>query len=92
LIDLLIAGLRQRAEAEATRATGICADTRVQRPGSDEKTDAICVRLERTGGDAVDVYLPYRRGFFGRIKYDDLFASAGTWGVFPDQADDQRNP
>lgn len=85
VLVLLETGLRQRAQAEDSvlRATGICVDARVQPPSSTEKTDAIQMKLEHVDGEAIEVFLPYRKNFLGRLKYGELFAAPGTPTVFP---------
>jgi hypothetical protein len=76
LIDLLTKSYEQRAEAGELRAAAICADVRVVPPGKSGKTDAISVGLEHQSGEAVTVFLPYQKAWFGRIRYGELFASA----------------
>jgi hypothetical protein len=76
LIDLLTQSYAQRAEAGELRAAAICADVRVVPPGKSSKTDAISVGLEHQSGEAVTVFLPYQKGWFGKISYGGLFASA----------------
>ena len=47
-----------------------------------EKIDAVLARLEHKDGEAIDVYLPYRKPIFGKVKYGDLFATPGVVQVF----------
>jgi len=82
VIDLLIQGLRDQAEKYEIRAAGICFDVRVVPPNNTKKTDAICARLEHENGEAVEVYLPYVKGWFGKIKYGELFAGQGERTIF----------
>lgn len=77
LIDLLTAAFQQDAAAGNLLAVGICLDVRVVAPGTTEKSDAICVRLEHADGEAIEIYVPYKKGWFGKIKYGELFASRG---------------
>jgi hypothetical protein len=76
LIDLLTHGFRQQAAAGKIRAAAICYDVRTIPPGQSEKTDAICVSAEHQNGEAADVYLPYKKGWFGKISYGQIFAGA----------------
>lgn len=76
LIEMLTGAFRQQVADGTIRAAGICYDVRTIPPGQTEKTDAICLALEHQGGDAAQVYLPYRKGWFGRVKYGELFAGA----------------
>ena len=46
------------------------------------------MRLEHANGEAVDVYMPYRRRESGEFKYEDLFAAKGERVIFPEQPDD----
>jgi hypothetical protein len=82
IIDLLVEGLRSEAQEGRFRAAGICFDVRVQPPDGQAKTDAVAVTLEHQAGDAVCVYLPYRKRFLGKIAYGDLFATAEDPQIF----------
>jgi len=75
LIALLTRGLRQKATAGEIRAAAICYDVRTIPPGHSEKTDAVCVSLEHQDGETADVYLPYKKGWFGKISYGQIFGS-----------------
>jgi hypothetical protein len=83
LIDLLVESLRRDAAAGTIRASGICMDVRTIPPGSSEKSDAICARLEHEDGEAIDVFLPYCKTLFGKFKYAAVFATPGNPEVFP---------
>jgi hypothetical protein len=76
LIDVLAASYATRSRTGELRAAALCADVRVLPPGSEAKTDAIQVGLEHSSGEAVTVFLPYKRGWFRRVRYGNLFASA----------------
>ena len=82
LIELLEAGLRQAAEKGEIRAAGICLNVRVSPPGETKTVDAVHARLEHKSGQAANVFLPYRRGFLGSMKYGKLFAAKGTPLIF----------
>ena len=82
VIDLLEAGFRPRAARGEVRAAGICSNVRVVPPGGSVAVDALHAHLERTGGESVDVFLPYRRDTSGGIEYLDLFAQPGTRKIF----------
>lgn len=81
VIDVLVSGLQRSAESGELRAAGVCLDVRTIPPGSSEKTDAICVRVERQG-EAVAIYLPYRKPRLGKTKYGELFATAGESVIY----------
>lgn len=68
VIDMLVAGLRERVLNGEIRAAVICYDSRVVAPGMTSKTDAICLQLEHQSGECVEVFLPYSKILFGRLK------------------------
>jgi hypothetical protein len=82
LIDLLTSGFRQEAASGEIRAAGICYDVLTTPPGEARKCDAICVSLEHQSGEGVDVFVPYRKAWFGRIRYEEIFASRRTLQFF----------
>ena len=88
LIELLTQAYVQQAGEGSLRAAAICADSRVVPPGKSDKTDAIAVALEHQSGEAVSVFLPYRKGWLGKVRYGELFGSARDAKFFikPDQA------
>jgi hypothetical protein len=93
LIDLLAQSYAQRAVTGELRAAAICADVRVVRPGKADKTDAISVGLEHQSGEAFTVFLPYQKKRFGRIRYQELFASARATQFFRKSGSaKERNP
>jgi hypothetical protein len=75
LIEMMTQAFRQKAAAGQIRAAGICYDVRTIPPGQTEKTDAICASLEHQSGQFVDVYLPYKKGWFGKIQFGQIFAA-----------------
>lgn len=87
MLELLIAGFRREAAAGSVRAAGMCLDVRVTPPNSSEKSDAICAQLEHAEGQCVDVFLPYKKGFLGRYKFGDVFATPRESRIFsaPDE-------
>jgi hypothetical protein len=82
VIEFLTAAFRAQATAGTIRASGICIDVRTIPPGQADKTDAILARLEHKDGEAIDVYLPYRKPLLGKVKYGELFATRGTPQIF----------
>jgi hypothetical protein len=92
LIDLLTMAFQRDAAAGKLRATGICMDVRTIAPGETQKTDAICARLEHSDGEAVEVFLPYRKTFLGKIKYGTIFATAGAPVIFPAVRSTDKEP
>ncbi len=86
LIDMIVQGLHKQAEHGEIRACGICLDVRTIPPGETEKTDAVCARLEHAQGEAVDVYLPYRKDDDGEFSFGELFAAPAERDVFGSDA------
>lgn len=81
VIELLRKGLQQAAARGEIRAAGICYDARIT-PEGGEKTDAVCAQLEHKDGRASVVYLPYKKGWLGRLKFGELFAVEGEKKIF----------
>ena len=73
IIDLLVEGVRNEVEQGDFKAAGVCFDVRAVPPGETERVDAICAQLEDATGDAMEVFLPYRRGDDGEMEYGELF-------------------
>lgn len=73
LIQLLTEAFRRDAAAGSIRAAALCFDARTIPPGQTEKTDAICVSLEHQDGEAADIFVPYKKGWFGKMTYAELF-------------------
>jgi hypothetical protein len=82
LIEILKQGFRSTIATTELRAAGLCFDVRVTPPNAERPTDAIQASLQRASGEAVDVFLPYHKGLFGKLKYGALFAGPGTLYVF----------
>jgi len=85
LIDIMTNEFRSQASEGKIRAAGICFDVRVIPPGQIDKTDAIQLALERKGGDAVDVFIPYAQLPDGAFTYGELFACERTPTLFVQQ-------
>lgn len=82
VVGVLVSGFRQQASKGEIKAAGVCLDVKVSHPDGSGTTDAVCARLEHASGEAVEVYLPYKKKFLGRIKYGDIFAGTGEKQVF----------
>jgi hypothetical protein len=74
LLNLLAGAFATKAKARELRAIAICSDVLVTLPGTSEKTDAISVGLEHLNGEAVTVFLPYRKKPAGQVEYGSLCA------------------
>ena len=86
LIDLIEKGFAAAATGRTVPAVGVCIDSLVVPPGQTAKTDAICCSLEHASGEAMDVFLPYRKALLGRLKYGELFAVPGAPRTFESPA------
>jgi len=82
VIDLLQKGFRHDAQSQKIRATALCLNVSVNHPRTGVKTDAIRVTLEHAGGDAVNVFLPYRISENRSVEYGQLFASKARPTIF----------
>ena len=83
LLGVLIAALRRRARGQQIRAAAVCFDVRVRPPGRSDVVDAACARLEHVNGEAIDAFLPYRKGGRpGDVTYDEMFTKPGERVVF----------
>lgn len=79
----LQARLEQMAHVAIIRAAAICLDVHFQVPGSDRETTAIQVRFENRDGEACSVLVPYRRGWFGRLRYGEPLTMPAKPTLFP---------
>ena len=82
IADLLLEGFRSGARSGEYQAVALCMDVRVDAPNGSGKTDAIRVTLEENGGEAVNVFMPYRKRMLRGIGYGEIFASAAEHSVF----------
>lgn len=76
LIELLTEVFRREAADGKIRSAALCFDGRTIPPGQSNKTDAICIRMENRDEPASTVFLPYKKGWFGKYSYGELFAAA----------------
>src|ERR1044071_3496923 len=77
LIDMMTQAFHQKAGAGEIRAAGICYDVRVIPPGQTEKSDALCMALERPA-EFVEVLVPYCKTGSRSFEYGQLFAQRRT--------------
>ncbi len=86
VIDLLTQAFRQSARDGKIRAAGICYDIRIIPPEKTKTSDAICISLEHQSGEAVDVYVPFKKGIFGKFSFGELLAGPRTPQFFIDES------
>jgi hypothetical protein len=75
IIDALTEIFRKSATNSEIKAAGICFNVRVVPPEQTEKADAICVSLEHIEGDSIELFLPYKKNWLGKVNYGELFAT-----------------
>ena len=73
---------RHKASGGEVRAVAICMSVTTPAPGRAHRTHAICVAVEHENGEAVDYYLPYRKGWFGRFKFGEVFSQSRRPRIF----------
>jgi hypothetical protein len=86
LIDQLVLELRVKASAGEITTAGVCLDAWVVLPGTEQRCDAIEVRLEHGTGQAVRVFLPYIKGGEGELSFGEIFATHWEPGIFVGRA------
>ena len=82
LIEMMVESLRKDAIEKGYQAVGICFDVLVIPQGRTNKSDAIQMTIEYADGEAVNVYLPYKKKWLGKIQYGTTFASSAESRVF----------
>jgi hypothetical protein len=83
LAAFLQEALVDQAKSGSIQAAGVCLDVKITPPGLSAKSDAICVRIASVHGEAVEVFVPYRKPLFGSHKYGETFATRGEVFVLP---------
>ena len=81
LMGVVVSGLREQALAGEIRACGIAYEVQVP-TDLGETTEAIAVSLEDVMGESALVYMPFTRGRFNSVKFDEITVSAGHPRVF----------
>ena len=83
LVEFFTGGLHAHAGTGQIRAARICFNVGARLPGYDGKVDAICCQVEHSGGVAKQIFVPYRKGFLGRMRFDEPVGLPGTPSIFP---------
>lgn len=50
-----------------------------------KKTDAIQMSLEHQSGQGMEVFVPYKKSWFGKMRYGELFATPRLLQFFADK-------
>ncbi len=82
IVEMYLEAYREAAADGAFTATALCVDVRVHIPGKLEKTDAIQIMLENSGGEALNAFMPYEKNAQSDITYAQLFATPADPRVF----------
>lgn len=76
------AEFREKAAHAQVRAVAICMSVTTPSRRRGRKTHAICISVEHESGEAMDVYCAYRRGWFGRFRFDEPFSQRRSAHLF----------
>jgi hypothetical protein len=82
IVEMYLEAFRQAAGDGDFISTALCVDVRIQVPGKLEKTDAVQIMLEHSGGEALNAFLPYEKQAESDITYAQLFATPADPRVF----------
>ena len=82
LIELLVDGLAARAQAGELRAAGVCYAATFEPDDGSAIQDIICVSLDHSGGERIDVMLPYSIEAEADTQYGELVAAPGSIAIF----------
>lgn len=82
VLDGLMNALRAKAAAGEIGAGALCLDAWVVVPETGERSDAIELRIEHSGGDAVRIFQPYELQLGDKPRFGQLFAVTWGGGIF----------
>ena len=82
IVEMYLEAYREAAGDGSFTSTALCVDVRIQVPGRLEKTDAIQIMLEHSGGEALNAFIPYEKQAGSDITYASLFATPADLRVF----------
>jgi hypothetical protein len=82
MVEMYLEAFREAAGDGNFTSTALCVDVRIHIPGQMQKTDAIQIMLEHSGGEALNAYMPYERQAESEITYARLFATPADPRVF----------
>ena len=90
IVEMYLQAYREAAADGAFTSTALCVDVRIHVPGRMEKTDAIQIMLEDSGGEALNAFMPYEKQAESDITYARLFATPADPRVFIKLASDKE--
>ena len=82
IVETYLEAFRQAAGDGNFTSTALCVDVRIEVPGKLEKTDAIQIMLEHSGGEALNAFMPYEKHAESDMTYTPLFATPADPRVF----------
>jgi hypothetical protein len=82
IVEMYLEAYREAAAVGDFTSTALCVDVRVHIPGKLEKTDAIQIMLEDSGGEALNAFMPYEKQAESDITYAPLVATLADPQVF----------
>jgi hypothetical protein len=82
IVEMYLEAYRAAAANGDFDSTALCVDVRIHVPGKMDKTDAIQIMLEHSGGEALDAFMPYEKHEEAEIIYAPLFATSSDPRVF----------
>lgn len=82
IVEMYLEAYREAAANGDFNSTALCVDVRIHVPGKMEKTDAIQIMLEHSGGEALNAFMPYEKHAQADITYAPLFATPSDSRVF----------
>jgi hypothetical protein len=80
--EVLTTGLRRLASEQQATVLALCWDGFVSIEGAPTKTDAIVVGLEHENGEALDVFVPYRKRRFLGYTFGEMIAQERVRSFF----------
>ena len=82
IVEMYLEAFREAGGDGNFASTALCVDVRIHVPGKLEKTDAIQIMLEHSGGEALNAFMPYEKHEQSEIVYAPLFATPADPRVF----------
>jgi len=82
MVEMYLEAFREGAGDGSFTSTALCVDVRIHIPDKLEKTDAIQIMLEHSGGEALNAFMPYEKHQQSEISYGSLFATPAEPRVF----------
>ena len=82
VLNNLESALKQGATQKKYIAVAIGTDVITTLPNSENKIDAIEIKIDHKDHDPINYYLPYKKQPSGEITFYDIFEQSGTLKIF----------